>query len=167
MEKKHIVRLNDAQRKTLRAVVKKLPCSSQKARRAQILLKADADGPAWTDEQISQAQGCKTNTVENVRRRMVQNGFEVALYGKRPNRPMMLGDEQQAKVIELWLGPPPNGCAKWSLRLLKKKVIELSIVESICHETIRRTLRHACWEMSPDHQKTPTWFEKANRRRRS
>jgi biotin operon repressor len=144
MEKKYIVRLTDEERETLRDVVKRFKGSAQKVRRAQILLKADADGPSWTDQRIAEAFGCRRQTVENVRQRLVTEGFEVALNGKQPDmppRPPLLDGQQQAQVIALRLGPPPKGFANWSLRLLAEKVVELSIVESISHETIRRTLK--------------------------
>src|SRR6478609_5094167 len=121
MKKKYIVRLTDAERETLQGVIKKLKGSSQKVRRAQILLKADADGPAWTDAKIAEAVGCRTKTVENVRERFVTLGFEAALDG-RPRehapRPKALNGTQEARVIALRLGPPPKGFANWSLRLL-------------------------------------------------
>jgi hypothetical protein len=144
MQKKFIVRLTDAERNTLQDVIQRLNGSSQKVRRAQILLKADADGPAWTDQRIADAFGCRRQTVENVRQRLVTEGFEATLNGKRPEAPPrapLLDGEQQAKLIALRLGPPPKGFANWSLRLLAEKVVELSIVESISHETVRRTLK--------------------------
>jgi biotin operon repressor len=144
MQKKYIVRLTDLERATLEAVVKKLKGSSQKVRRAQILLKADADGPGWTDQQIADAFGCRRQTVENVRQRLVTEGFEVTLQGKQPDSPPrrpVLDGKQQAKVIALRLGPPPKGFANWSLRLLAEKVVELEIVDSVSHETVRRTLK--------------------------
>jgi hypothetical protein len=144
MQKKYIVRLTDAERATLEEVVKKLKGSSQKVRRAQILLKADADGPAWTDQQIADAFGCRRQTVENVRQRLVIEGFEVTLQGKRPDVPPrrpVLDGKQQAKLIALRLGPPPKGFANWSLRLLAEKVVELEIADSVSHETVRRTLK--------------------------
>lgn len=82
--------------------------------------------------------------MENVRQRLVTEGFEVTLQGKqpasRPRRPVLDG-KQQAKVIALRLGPPPKGFANWSLRLLAEKVVELEIVDSVSHETVRRTLK--------------------------
>src|SRR5262249_36282753 len=72
MQKKYIVRLTDQQRKELLEIVKNLKGSSQKVRRAQILLKADADGPSWTDKRIAKAISCRTRTVENVRQRLVE-----------------------------------------------------------------------------------------------
>src|ERR1700730_13045244 len=108
MQKKYIVRLTDTERAALTAVVKKLKGSSQKVRRAQILLKADVDGPAWTDARIAEAVGCRTKTVENIRERLVTMGFEITLDGKpreRPPRPKLLNGDQEAKVIATRLGP--------------------------------------------------------------
>ena len=144
MQKKYVVRLSDEEREQLSAVVRKLSGTGQKVRRAQILLKADADGPGWTDRQIAEAFGCRTKTVENVRRHVAECGFEQTLDGiKRstPPTPKVLDGEQEAKVIATRLGPPPAGYANWTLRLLASKVVELSIVESVSHETIRRTLK--------------------------
>ncbi len=124
--------------------IRKLSGSSEKVRRAQILLKADADGPAWTDHQIADAFSCRTKTVENIRERCVQEGFERALARKKresPPVPKRLDGEQEAQVIALRTGPPPKGFANWSLRLLARRVVELEIVESVSHETIRRTLK--------------------------
>jgi transposase len=142
MQKKYIVRLDPDERRTLTEVIKTLSGSSQKVRRAQMLLKADADGPAWTDAKIADAFGCRTRTVENLRERFVTEGFELTLNGapKKP-RPKLLDGKQEAKLIALRLGPPPKGFANWSLRLLADRVVELSIAESISHETVRQTLK--------------------------
>jgi hypothetical protein len=144
MEKKYIVRLTDEERYVLRDVVKKLKGTSQKVRRAQILLKADADGPNWTDRKIAEAFSCRTKTVENIRQRLVTDGFEIALNGKKrdtPPRQKLLDGEQEAKVIALRLGEPPKGFANWTLRLLAEQVVELEIVDSVSHETLRKTLK--------------------------
>jgi hypothetical protein len=144
MKKKYIVRLTDSERATLAEVVKKFKGSSQKVRRAQILLKADADGPAWTDAKIAEAIGCRTKTVENIRERLVTSGFELTLEGKprdRAPRAKVLDGKQEAQVIALRLGSPPKGFATWSLRLLAEQVVELEIVDSISHETVRQTLK--------------------------
>jgi transposase len=107
-------------------------------RRASILLKADADGPAWADARIAEAYGCRRQTVENLRERLVTEGFESAVNGQvRRPRPKVLDGEQEAKIIALRLGPPPAGFANWSLRLLAERVVELAI----SHETVRRTLK--------------------------
>lgn len=144
MKKKYIVRLTDSERATLTDVVKKLNGSSQKVRRAQILLKADADGPAWTDAKIAEAVDCRTKTVENVRERLVTLGVASALNGKareKPPRAKVLDGKQEAQVIALRLGPPPAGFANWSLRLLAEQVVALEIVDSLSHETVRQTLK--------------------------
>jgi hypothetical protein len=138
------VRLTEEERETCRLTVKRLKGTSQKVRRAQILLKADADGPAWTDKQIAEAFSCRTKTVENVRQRFVEEGFEAALERKKRQTPpteKLLDGQQEAKIIAMRLGPPPEGYANWTLRLLARKVVELEIVESISHETVRQTLK--------------------------
>ena len=144
MEKKYIVRLSEVERDALGSVVKKLKGCSQKVRRARILLKADADGPGWTDRKIAEAFDCRIKTVENLRRKLVTEGFDAALNRKKratPPREKLLDGEQEAKVIALRLGDPPPGFANWSLRLLADKIVELGIVSSISHETVRRTLK--------------------------
>jgi hypothetical protein len=144
MQKKYIVRLSKEERKILREVVRKLKGSGQKVRRAQILLKADADGPAWTDDRIAEAFGCRRQTVEMIRQRLVETGFHETLEGKKradPPTPKLLDGEQEAKIIATRLGPPPKGYANWTLRLLAGRVVELGIVEGISHETVRRTLK--------------------------
>lgn len=144
MRKRYIVRLTAKERETLYSVVKKLKGSSQKVRRAQMLLKADAEGPHWTDRQIAEAFSCRTKTVENVRQKFVTEGFDASLNRKRrdtPPRAKLLDGQQEARIIALRLGTPPKGYANWSLRLLAEKVIELEMVESISYETVRRTLK--------------------------
>ena len=144
MQKKYIVRLSKEERNTLRDIVKKLNGSSQKVRRAQILLKADADGPAWSDSRIAEAFDCRRQTVEMIRQRLVETGFQETLDGKKradPPTPKVLDGEQEAKIIATRLGPPPKGYANWTLRLLARKVVELQIVDAVSHETVRRTLK--------------------------
>lgn len=144
MLKQYIVRLTDEERQTLRGIVKKLSGSSQKVRRAQMLLKSDIEGPRWTDLRIAEAFDCRRQTVENLRKRFVMDGFAIALNGKKrssPPRQKILDGEQEAKVIALRLGPAPKGFANWSLRLLADKVVELEIADSISHETVRQTLK--------------------------
>jgi hypothetical protein len=144
MNKKYLVRLSDAERESCERAVRELKGSSQKARRARILLQADADGPHWTDENIAAAFGCRVQTVENVRKRLVTESFEAALDGKQratPPTPPLLDGAAEAKVIALRLGKPPAGYGRWTLRLLAAQVVELEIVESISHETIRATLK--------------------------
>jgi hypothetical protein len=144
MQKKYIVRLSEDERRQLGEVMKKLKGSSQKVRRAQILLKADIEGANWTDERIAEAFGCRTKTVENIRQRLVEKGFEYTLNGAprlTPPTPKLLDGEQEARIIAMRLGPPPKGFANWSLRLLSRKVVELGIADTVSHETLRRTLK--------------------------
>ena len=144
MQKKYIVRLTEEERCQLQAVIKKLKGSSQKVRRAQILLKADVEGAHWTDQHIAEAFGCRTKTVENIRRRLVERGFEETLNGAPRTTPpvqKILDGEQEAQIIAMRLGPPPKGYANWSLRLLSRKVVELGIAEQVSYETLRRTLK--------------------------
>jgi Homeodomain-like domain len=144
MNKKYVVRLTDQERDELTAVIKKLKGTSQKVRRAQILLKADADGPHWTDQRIAEAFGCRRQTVENVRQRLVERGFRETLDGLKRQAPpveKLLSGEQEARIIATRLGPPPPGYANWTLRLLARKVVELGIAESVSHETVRRTIK--------------------------
>ena len=144
MAKKYVVRLSDAERSELVEVVKKLKGTSQKVKRAQVLLKSDADGPAWTDERIAEAFLCRTRTIEKLRQRLVERGFEETLNGKKRQAPPVekrLNGEQEAKVIAMRLGPPPKGFANWSLRLLAQRVVALEIVPAVSHETVRRTLK--------------------------
>lgn len=144
MEKKYIVDLNEAERAVLVEVVKTLNGSSQKVKRARILLKADVNGPALTDARIAEACDCRIKTVENIRQRLVDNGFEVALNGKKretPPTPKLLDGNQEAKIIATRLGSPPAGYGKWTLRLLARKLVELEIVETASYQTVRRTLK--------------------------
>jgi len=144
MNKKHIVEVTAEERSALEQVVSKLKGSSQKVKRANILLKADAGGPGWTDAKIAEALDCRTKTVENVRQRFVEQGFEIALNGKKRENPptaKLLDGEQEAKIIALRLGQPPAGYGKWTLRLLARKVVELEIVEAVSYQTVRRTLK--------------------------
>lgn len=144
MQKKYIVRLSDEERQELQTIIKKLSGTSQKVRRAQILLKADADGPSWTDARIADAFNCRTKTIENIRLRLVENGFRQTLDGKKRDQPpteKLLDGKQEAKVIATRLGPPPKGYANWTLRLLARKVVELGIAPSASRMTVSRTLK--------------------------
>lgn len=144
MQKTYIVRLTLDERNELTEVVKKLKGTSQKVKRAQILLKANAEGPNWTDARIAEAFGCRTRSVERIRQRFVEQGFEAALNRAQRDRPpiqKMLSGDQEARIIAMRLGPPPPGYANWTLRLLARKVVELEITDKISHETVRRTLK--------------------------
>ena len=144
MNKKSIVRLTDEERAVCEAALKNEKGKSEKLRRATILLKADIDGPAWNDVRISEAVGCRTRTVENVRQAFVCEGFERALVRKQAVKsptPKRLDGTGEAKLIAMRLGKPPAGYGHWTLRLLADQLVELEVVDSICPETVRQTLK--------------------------
>lgn len=144
VNKKYIVRLSEQERAALEELTRGLKGGQQKVRRANILLMSDADGPNWKDDQIAEAYRCSRQTVENVRKRFVTCGFDEALVGTVREVPPVLkklDGRQQAELIALRLGNPPPGYASWSLRLLARKAVELSIVDSISYETVRVSLK--------------------------
>ena len=144
MNKKFIVRLSDEERGVCQEIVKRLKGSSERVKRAQILLKADADGPGWPDAKIAEAFNCRVQTVEALRKRLVTEGFEAAVERKKratPPTPCKLDGEGEAKLIALRLGKPPAGYGRWSLQLLANELVVLEVVESICPETVRKTLK--------------------------
>jgi hypothetical protein len=144
MQKKYIVRLTGEERGELQEIIRKLKGTSQKVRRAQLLLKADAEGPGWSDSRIAEAFACRRQTVELLRQRLVESGFQETLGGKKrayPPTEKLLNGEQEARLIAMRLGAPPKGYATWTLRLLARKVVELEIVDSVSYETVRRTLK--------------------------
>ncbi len=111
----------------------------REVKRAQILLKAD-DG--WTDQQIADAIGVGRATSERIRKRYVQEGFEVAVHGKKPNRlyERKIDGEVEVRLIMLVSSPPPEGRKRWTLRLLADKLVSLEEVpfDSISHEAVRQ-----------------------------
>jgi len=144
MRKLHVVRLTKLERVELQSIVKKLKGTGPKVRRARILLKADAEGPSWTDERIAEAYSCRTRTVERRRQRFVEQGFDETLHRVERKQPLvekLLTGDQEARIIVRRLGPPPEGYNHWTLRLSARKVVELEIVEAVSCETIRRTLK--------------------------
>jgi hypothetical protein len=141
---KFIVRLNDEERQELQTIVKKLKGTSQTVNRALVLLHADANGPNWTNEQIAKRTGLTVRSITNLRKRLVTEGFEATLNRKQrrlPPVPPKLDGLQEAQVIATRCGSPPEGFGKWSLRLLANQVVVLEIVDSISHETVRKTLK--------------------------
>ena len=144
MRKLSIVRLTKPERVALQSVVKKLKGTGQKVRRAQIVLQADANGPHGIDERITEADACRTRTVERLRQRCVEQGCEEALNRverKHPPVAKLLTGDQEARIIAPRLGPPPKGSNNWTLRLLARHVVELAIVDAVSDETVRRSLK--------------------------
>ncbi len=144
MGKKYIVRLSGEERERLTALVSKGRASARKIGHAQQLLKVDEDGPNWTDAEVAEAFGVRENTVADVRQRFVEGGLDRALDRKHqefPSRPRKLDGAAEAHLIAVACGDPPEGRARWTLRLLAGRLIELAIVDKISHETVRQTLK--------------------------
>ena len=144
MAKRYIVRLTDAERDQLERLASTGKSVAYKIKHANILLKVDAEGPGWSDEQAAEAFGCHRNTVANVRERFVEQGLDAALERKKranPGLALVCDGEAEAKLIALRCSKPPAGQAKWTLRLLADKLVELEIVPAICHETVRQVLK--------------------------
>lgn len=146
MHKRYIVKLDKEERKQLTELVKKEKVAAKKRTHAQVLLLADCgrNGPGWKDEAIAEACRVTVRTVENLRKRLVLEGLDTALNRKpqsRLSRQKILDGEREAKVIALCCGAKPSGHARWTLRLLAERAVELDIVGSISHETVRRCLK--------------------------
>ena len=146
MKKVFIVRLTQTERVELEALVRKGKASAFTIARARILLKADQgkDGEARPDVQIAEALGIVAKTVFNVRRRWVEEGLEAAIRRKKqdcPSRSRKLDGVAEAKLVATCCGPAPQGRARWTLRMLADKLVELKIVDSISPETVRSTLK--------------------------
>jgi len=145
MNKKDIVRLSEGERSQLTELTRTGKAAAYKIRHAHILLTADADGPAWTDERIAESFSVSVNTVLGVRQRVVEQGREAARNRKqqvRPSRTPLLEGEGEARLIALRCGAPPAGRARWTLRLLADQAVGLAIVEAISHETVRQALKN-------------------------
>jgi hypothetical protein len=128
----------------LEAIVKKLKGTSQKVRRAIVLLKADADGPNWSNEKIKDLTGLSLLSIGRIRKQLVTEGFEATLERKKrrlPPVPKKLDGVQEAQLIAMRCGSPPEGFGQWSLKLLANQMVVLEIVDSISHETVRQTLK--------------------------
>ena len=144
--KKYVVRLSTEERGRLEALTGSGKRSAQLITKARILLKADTSdaGEGWTDREIAAALDTSLNTVGSARRQLVEEGFEATLVRKyNPNsaRPRIFDGATEAKLIALACSPAPEGFARWSLRLLEEKVVELDIVEKASDNTIGRTLK--------------------------
>ena len=144
--KKYVVRLSAEERERLEAMTSAGKHPAQLLTKARLLLKADVSeaGEGWSDSAISEALDTSINTIGRTRRRLVEEGFEATLSRKyNPNsaRPRIFDGVAEAKLIALTCSPAPDGFARWSLRLLEEKVVELNIVEKASDNTIGRTLK--------------------------
>jgi transposase len=144
--KKYKVTLTDDERQQLQEMIAAGKAAAKKLAHARVLLKADAaeGGPAWPDARIADAAELSVATVERVRQRFVEQGFEAALARKkqdRPSRERKLDGAAEARLVALACSAPPDGRACWTMQLLADKLVELHVVDSVCDETVRRTLK--------------------------
>jgi len=144
--KKYNVRLSKDERATIKKLMTSGRGPARMFTRARILLKADQsdEGPGWSDERISEALEVTVQTIERVRKQLVEEGFDAVLsrreYKQKVSRKKIDGD-MEAHLIALSCSDPPEGRARWTLRLLADTVVELGYVENISHEAIRQTLK--------------------------
>jgi transposase len=143
--KKYIVRLTPEEQTSLSQMIRSGKAAARALLHARILLKADIQPatPAWSDESISEALEVHATTVARVRQRFVEEGLDAALRPRPTQRqyPRKLDGAAEAHLLALACSPAPAGQARWSLRLLADRLIELDHVGSVSYETIRRTLK--------------------------
>jgi transposase len=141
---KVVVRLTAEQRQALWQIVRTGRHPAAMRRRAHVLLKTDADGPdAWTDERIAQALDTTRMTVMRVRQQLVAQGLDATLHRKRPTgrQYRKLDGKQEATLVAIACSPPPEGRARWTMKLLADRLVELEVVGSIDPATVCRTLK--------------------------
>jgi len=144
MNKRYVVRLEAEERRRLEQLVKVGKVAGYKIRHANMLLMADENGPAMSDEQVSEALGVSVGQMEHLRKRLVEDGLDACLARKPQERPSIepkFDGEKEAKLIALACSEAPAGRERWSLRLLADRAVELCIVESTSHETVRQVLQ--------------------------
>lgn len=145
MRKKHIVTLTESEREQLKNLIAVGKGSARLLAHARILLKADhgADKPACSDAAIAEAIEVSVPTVQRVRQRFVEEGLDAALVRRRPRREYRhkLDGHQEAQLVALTCSTPPEGQARWTLRLLADKMVELEYVEELSYQTVRRVLK--------------------------
>src|SRR5512146_968765 len=144
--KRCVVRLSAEERRELEAMVRKGKSPAQRLLKARILLKADVSeaGEGWSDSRIIKALETSVSMVYRVRKQLVEEGFEAVLSRKQRATPAVariFDGEKEAKLIALACSKPPKGRARWTLRLLENKVVELGIVDRASDSTIHRTLK--------------------------
>ena len=142
--KKYIVELTVEQREELSHMISTGKASARELTHARILLKADqgSHGPGWSDAQIQLALEISPATVARVRKRCAQAGVQEAILpapAQRARRRRLDGS-QEAYLIALACSAPPDGCVRWTLRLLANQLVELGYVETVSYETVRQVL---------------------------
>ena len=145
MKKRYPVILSDTEREQLKSLIAAGTAPARKLTHARILLKANqgSEGPGWVDEQVADAVEVSQPTVSRVRKQYVEEGLQAALNRRPPNREYhrKLDEEQEARLVALACSEPPEGQARWSLRLLADKMVELEVVDDLSYQTVRRTLK--------------------------
>ena len=144
--KRYRVTLDAQERQGLSDLIAAGRSAARKLTHARILLKADAaeGGPAWPDHRIADALEVSTATVERVRQRFVELGLDAALDRKqreRPPRQIKLDGRAEARLIALACSAPPEGRARWTMKLLADRLVELEVFDSVSDETVRRVLK--------------------------
>jgi transposase len=144
--KKYVVRLSAEEREQLQALLRKGKGPARRLLKARILLKADVSdaGEGWSDNEIIRALDTSASMVYRVRKQLVEEGFAAVLSRKQrasPAVPRIFDGEKEARLIALACSKPPKGRARWTLRLLENKVVELGIAEHASDSTIGRTLK--------------------------
>lgn len=139
------VKLTETERYQLKQIVSSGTAPVRKVRRAYILLKSDSSegGPNWSYQAMQEAFGICNVTISDVRRTYAKDGLEAALNRKKPDREYerRLDGEAEAHLIALACSQPPEGHERWTLRLLSQRMVQLEIVDHLCHETVRTTLK--------------------------
>jgi transposase len=145
MHKRYPVLLTEAERDQLKRLIAAGTAPARQLTHARILLKADQspEGPGWVDERIAEAVEVSQPTVARVRRQYVEEGVEAALHRRAPRREYhrKLDGEQEARLVLLACSQPPAGEARWSLRLLADKLVELEVIDNVSYQTVRRVLK--------------------------
>src|SRR6202521_2497227 len=144
--KRYVVRLSGEERERREALLRKGKSPAQRLLKARILLKADVSeaGEGWSDSRIIKALDTSESMVYRVRKQLVEEGFAAVLRRKQRGMPAVeaiFDGEKEAKLIALACSKPPKGRARWTLRLLEKKVVELAIVDRASDSTIGRVLK--------------------------
>jgi hypothetical protein len=147
--KRYVVTLTADEREQLEALARSGKRSARTITRARILLLADQGecGPGWEDGRVAEALGCGHRTVERIRERFVTEGLDPALVAKsraHPPREPVLDGTAEARLIALACSATPDGRKAWTLRMLADKLVELEVVDTVSHETVRRALKKTC-----------------------
>jgi hypothetical protein len=145
MRKQYVVRLSEEERASLRTLISRGDAPARVQTHARILLKANQGegGPGWTDDAVSTSLEVDRTTVARIRKLYVTEGLEAALHRKAPDRVYRrkLDGEQEARLVAVACSAPPTGHKRWTLRLLANTLVELEVVDTVSHETVRQTLK--------------------------